>query len=223
MMMVTTLDDIAWLMNLRGNDISYNPLFFSFLILHNKTDDAPFHVDLFISKSKVATPEVTAHLQANNVTVYEYGELVDKLKGYGGLNTKIVVDSDNLNYQIASALKENGFEQIPKENIVEAMKAVKNKVQMEGMRQSNIRDCAAIVKYFSFLEEELKKPEHGMNEFTGAMKLLEFRAAGELFKGPSFETISSIGPNGAIIHYSPTAEDNAKLNNDEIYLLDSGG
>jgi len=103
------------------------------------------------------------------------------------------------------------------------MKASKNKPQMEGMRACNVRDCAAIMKYFAFLEEELKKPDHGLNEFVGSAKLLEYRAMGDLFKGPSFESISSIGPNGAIIHYAPTAEDNSNLNNDEIYLLDSGG
>ena len=94
---------------------------------------------------------------------------------------------------------------------------------MDGMRSSNVRDSAAIVKYFAFLEEELKKDNHTLNEFNGAEKLLELRAKGELFKGPSFETISSIGPNGAIIHYKPEEDDNSKLNNDEIYLLDSGG
>lgn len=85
---------------------------------------------------------------------------------------------------------------------------------MDGMRASNIRDSAAIVKYFAFLEEELKKEDHGLNEFTGAEKLLSYRAMGELFKGPSFETISSIGPNGAIIHYSPDENNNSKLNSD---------
>jgi Xaa-Pro aminopeptidase len=94
---------------------------------------------------------------------------------------------------------------------------------MDGMRSSNVRDSAAIVKYFAFLEEELKKDDHTLNEHNGAEKLLAFRAMGELFKGPSFETISSIGPNGAIIHYKPEEDDNSKLNNDEIYLLDSGG
>jgi len=94
---------------------------------------------------------------------------------------------------------------------------------MDGMRACNVRDCAAIMKYFAFLEEELKKSDHGLDEFKGSAKLLEYRAMGDLFKGPSFESISSIGPNGAVIHYAPTADDNSKLNNDEIYLLDSGG
>lgn len=79
------------------------------------------------------------------------------------------------------------------------------------------------MKYFAFLEQELKKEDHGLNEYIGAQKLLEFRMQGNLIKGPSFETISSMGPNGAVIHYSPTPEENLPLNNDEIYLLDSGG
>ena len=93
------------------------------------------------------------------------------------------------------------------------------------MRQCNIRDCAAIMKYFAFLEIELKKQDHGIDEFTGARKVEEYRAlgGGDFYKGPSFDTISSIGPNGAVIHYKPDKETALKLNNDEIYLLDSGG
>jgi Xaa-Pro aminopeptidase len=72
LMIVTTLDDIAWILNLRGNDISFNPLFFSYVILHNKTADAPYKVDLFISKAKVAAADVSQHLAENNVTVHEY-------------------------------------------------------------------------------------------------------------------------------------------------------
>lgn len=94
---------------------------------------------------------------------------------------------------------------------------------MEGMRNANIRDCAAIMKYFAFLEQELAKPDHGLDEFSGARKVEHFRTFGDLYRGPSFDTISSIGPNGAVIHYKPTVESAQKLNNDEIYLLDSGG
>jgi len=79
------------------------------------------------------------------------------------------------------------------------------------------------MKYFAFLEEELAKPDHGLDEFIGAEKVTAYRAMGELYKGPSFEPISSIGANGAIIHYSATKDTAVKLNNDEIYLLDSGG
>ena len=79
------------------------------------------------------------------------------------------------------------------------------------------------MKYFAFLEEELKKEDHTMDEYTGARKVEEYRTHGERYKGPSFDTISSIGSNGAVIHYKPGKDDCKRLNNDEIYLLDSGG
>lgn len=87
--------------------------------------------------------------------------------------------------------------------MVANFKVVKTPVMQEGMRQCNIRDCAAIMKYFAFLEEELRKPDHGLNEFNGARKVESYRAEHSMFQGPSFDTISSIGPNGAVIHYKP--------------------
>jgi len=91
------------------------------------------------------------------------------------------------------------------------------------MRQANIRDCAAIVKYLAYLEEELKKENHGIDEYTGARYLDDLRTQGQYHQGPSFDSISSIGPNGAVIHYKPEKDTALMLNNDEIYLLDSGG
>jgi Xaa-Pro aminopeptidase len=79
------------------------------------------------------------------------------------------------------------------------------------------------MKYFAFLEEELNKPDHGLDEYSGARKVENYRTFGEFYKGPSFDTISSIGANGAVIHYKPDLDTAVKLNNDEIYLLDSGG
>lgn len=130
MVIVTTLDDVAWILNLRGNDISFNPLFFSYVILHNKTADAPYKVDLFISKSKVTAADVSTHLSSNDVTIHEYDQLLAKIKEYGTTlqSKKIAVDPDNLNFQICSALKDSGFEVKEKGNICESLKAVKNKV-----------------------------------------------------------------------------------------------
>ena len=79
------------------------------------------------------------------------------------------------------------------------------------------------MKYFAYLEKELQNPDHTLTEFTGAAHLDHLRTFGDLHKGPSFQTISSIGPNGAIIHYEPEEATALKLNNNEIYLLDSGG
>lgn len=91
------------------------------------------------------------------------------------------------------------------------------------MINCHIRDSAAIIEYFTFLEESLKDPNFSIDEFEGARKVEEFRAQKQMFMGPSFDTISSIGANGAIIHYKPQKDSAAKINNNEIYLLDSGG
>jgi len=93
------------------------------------------------------------------------------------------------------------------------------------MRQANIRDCAAITRYFAFLEEELAEVDHSLTEYSGARIVEAYRSSqgGALYLGPSFETISSIGANAAIIHYAAPKEGSAPLNSKEIYLLDSGG
>lgn len=124
---------------------------------------------------------------------------------------------------MVNAKTESGFEPVLKDNILEAIKAVKSKTEMEGMRNVNVKDCAALAKYFSWLEKELSQEGHGLTEFNAAEKLYKFREEGDLFKGGSFDTISSMGPNGAVIHYKPEKDTALALNNKEIYLLDSGG
>lgn len=91
------------------------------------------------------------------------------------------------------------------------------------MRNSNLRDSAAIVKYFGWLENELKSPNCTLTEYDGARKVDSLRGEGDYFVGPSFDTISSIGPNGAVIHYKPSKDTALKLSNKEVYLLDNGG
>jgi len=112
---------------------------------------------------------------------------------------------------------------VEKNGVVETLKACKTAIEVQGMQDANTRDCAAIMKYFAFLEEELKKPDHGLDEFKGAEKVLAYRRENENFVQPSFDSISSMGANGAVIHYKPEADTAKAMSNDEIYLLDSGG
>lgn len=119
-----------------------------------------------------------------------------------------------------SAIKDHEPKEV--EQLIETMKASKNEVQQAGMRESHIRDCAALFRYFSWLNDELKGGAQ-INEFDAAMVLKDFRAKQDLFIYPSFETISSIGENGADIHYKPVKETSKIINRDEIYLCDSGG
>jgi len=217
-LLVTTLDDIAWLLNLRGNDIEYNPVFFSYLIFYPGKEDKKHSVTLYISAGKVS--DLKDYLESVNVTVVPYEQIAEDLVNFAESDLKIGADVDQLNAELHRHIKDVIVE---KSSIVETIKAAKNTTEQAGMRACNVRDCAAIMKYFAFLEEELKKPDHGLDEYSGAMKMNHLRSLDPLNRGPSFESISSIGANAAIIHYAPPKEGAEKLNNDEIYLLDSGG
>ena len=220
MMLLTTLDDIAWVLNLRGNDIEFNPLFFSYLLLQKTDSGMKGH--LFIKEDKVA--DVKDYLASINVAVSDYSGLEAAIKELSNEENKhISINKGQCSQRLVQVLNNFDFSVVEESGIVELMKSKKNPVMQEGMRQANIRDCAAIMKYFAFLEEELRKPDHTLDEFTGARKVEEYRTFGQYYKGPSFDSISSIGPNGAVIHYKPSKEEALKLNNDEIYLLDSGG
>lgn len=154
------------------------------------------------------------------MTISKYDSIEQHLAKLTEAGKKIGVDTKKCNSMLHSIIKPVAVE---KNGIIEDLKALKTEIEREGMRRCNIKDCAAIVKYFAFLKHELKNPGHNLDEYSGARKVEEFRTHGELYQGPSFDTISSIGPNGAVIHYKPDKETALKLNNNEIYLLDSGG
>jgi Xaa-Pro aminopeptidase len=128
MMLVSTLDDIAWILNLRGSDINFNPIFFSYLILHRNGDY--IRCDLFINKEKVQQPEIMEYLESINVTVYDYSQVDDKLVEYAKANpgSKISVDKSNLTYKYFHLLKENKYEVESQKDLIPLMKAKKNAV-----------------------------------------------------------------------------------------------
>jgi Xaa-Pro aminopeptidase len=135
---------------------------------------------------------------------------------------KIGFDENSCNQLLYETFKES--QPVHIENVVEHIKAVKNATEMQGMRSANIKSCASLVQYFAWMEDYLKKnpAQTEMTEYTAAKKLEEFRKTRDLYKGPSFDTISSMGPNGAVIHYKPEKNTALRMNNQEIYLLDSG-
>ncbi len=207
---------------MRGNDIKYNPVFFSYAIFNPSTGEGvPSSLNLFIHASKVQDESVQAHLKANNISVSDYSEITAHLKSLADAKKKIGFDENNCNQLLFESFKNS--EPVNTENIVEAIKAVKNPVEMQGMRNANVKSCASLIQYFAWMEDHLKNnPDSEMTEYTAAKKLEEFRKTRELYMGPSFDTISSMGPNGAVIHYKPEKTTALKMNNKEIYLLDSG-
>ncbi|KIJ15104.1 hypothetical protein PAXINDRAFT_12024 [Paxillus involutus ATCC 200175] len=215
-MAITLLDEIAWLFNLRGTDIDFNPVFFAYAVVEK--DSAV----LFIDEAQV-DDAVKARL-GQEVLIKPYREFLPYL---GALTEKGLVQKeqpillgDKTSLAVVHVLGEENVAIVP--SPVADMKAIKNSTEINGFRRCHIRDGAALVRYFAWLDQQLKNGVV-LSESQGADKLEEFRSEFDLFRGLSFPTISSAGPNAAIIHYSPDPKDCATITKDQIYLCDSGG
>uniref|UniRef100_A0A1B6FBQ8 Xaa-Pro aminopeptidase 1 n=1 Tax=Cuerna arida TaxID=1464854 RepID=A0A1B6FBQ8_9HEMI len=215
-LVVTALDEIAWLLNLRGSDVPCQPVFYAYIVITMS------EVHIFIDNVRV-TPAVTSHFAAEKlqVTIHPYEEIFQFIED---LVHKLSVDekywiTHTSSYSIASLIPENS--RISDAAPIAAMKAIKNPVETEGMINAHVRDGAALISYFAWLEKELAKGTV-VTEISGATKLEEFRREQEHFVGLSFETISSSGPHGAVIHYNPSKETDRPITNKELYLCDSG-
>lgn len=214
LLVVSALDEIAWLLNLRGSDISYNPVFFSYVVLSMD------QVHLFVEEAKL-TPAVYNHFNVENlqVTVHLYEKLQSFLtEEISCQDGKIWVSPDS-SYALSAAIPDKL--RVGELTPIPVMKAIKNPVEIQGMINAHIRDAAAVCCYFAWLEKEVARGT--VTECSGAQKLEEFRREQEDFVGPSFETISSVGPHAAIIHYKPCPETDRQITTKEVYLCDSGG
>ncbi|KAL0572406.1 hypothetical protein V5O48_009567, partial [Marasmius crinis-equi] len=227
-LVLTALDEIAWLFNLRGSDISYNPVFFAYAVVY--LDDTKPRAVLFAQKEGIDAGQGLSDKLGAEVDIRPYDEIWTYLKDLGEKlrkdvegrsddNKKVVLLSDKSSLAVAEAIGEDIV--ITAASPVAALKAIKNSVEVEGFRQSHIRDGAALARYFAWLEESLATGQV-LTEWQGCEKLEGFRSELDLFKGLSFPTISSTGPNGAIIHYGPSPTDSAIIKQDQIYLCDSG-
>lgn len=213
---VTMLDEVAWLFNLRGSDIDYNPVFFAYAIV------TPAEAILFVNESQLG--DQVRKALGEEVQIRPYDSFFDYLKGTPA-QLSLSKDSpmilgDKSSLAVVSALqKENTkITMSPIANL----KAIKNKTELEGFRQCHIRDGVALARYFAWLEHELQNGSK-ISESEGADQLEKYRSELEGFRGLSFTTISGTGPNGAIIHYSPDPKDCATIEQGQVYLCDSGG
>ncbi|KIP01838.1 hypothetical protein PHLGIDRAFT_32417 [Phlebiopsis gigantea 11061_1 CR5-6] len=215
-MVVNMLDEVAWLFNLRGSDIDFNPVFFAYAVITQDT------ATLFVDPSQI-NDSVRKHL-GEDVDVKPYTGFFAYLKGLGAelelSKDAQVVLGDKTSLAIAEAIGKDNI--IIARSPVADMKSIKNPTEIEGFRQSHIRDGAALARYFAWLEEQLNNGAV-LNESQAADQLEKYRSELDLFRGLSFTTISATGPNGAIIHYSPDPSDCAIVKKDQIYLCDSGG
>lgn len=213
-LVVTALDEIAWLLNMRGTDIPYNPIFFAYVIVTQK------NIHFFVDSSKLP-PTYEQHFQDNNiqVTVEPYNQITNVLKELiNGSTSKVWINWQS-SYALTSLVPEK--RRLQEMSPISLMKAIKNGTEANGMRNCHIRDGVALCQYFAWLEKELQAGTY-VDEISGATRLEEFRRKQDKFMGLSFSTISASGPNGSIIHYHPEESSNRQITLSEIYLCDSG-
>ncbi len=209
---ISALDSVAWLLNIRGADVDRTPVALSYLIAH-----ADGTAELFIAPEKV-TPELEQHL-GNAVTIRDRAEFTGGLKGMAGKT--VAVDPDFGVAAIYQALEEGGATTVAMRDPAIMPKAIKNPVEQQGHRDAQARDGAALAKFLHWLSHEPSKG--GQTELSAVAKLREFRDETGVLKDQSFDTISASGPNGALCHYRVDEESNRDIEPGSVFLCDSGG
>ena len=208
-LLVTMLDDVAWLLNVRGADVCYNPVALSYVVVTlGKTY-------FFIDPRKV-TAEVSAHLGLD-VTVLPY----EDVKGFlvqQAAHGPVIMDPCQVNWSLYTCV---GNSVLPKTSPIALAKSLKNDTELSGFRQSHIRDGAALTAFFCWLERHVQSGGR-ITEHEAAVRLEEFRGKMSNHRGPSFTTIAAYGPNGAMMHYSPSVNDSAIIDTESTFLCDSG-
>lgn len=207
--LLASLDDIAWLLNLRGNDVKCNPVFLSYLLLKKES------CTLYIDKEKLDNKVIT-YLNENGVEIKEYEDIINDLKKLSG---SIVFDPSKTNVWLASSIP-SGVNIKEEKAITTLLKAKKNKVELKNIENAHVKDGIAMVKFLKWLDENVGKEE--ITEISASDKLEAFRAEGDEFVEISFDTIAGYGEHGAIIHYKATEDTNVKLQPKGLFLVDSG-
>lgn len=209
---IASLDDIAWLLNLRGGDVLYNPVVLSYLIVGEE------EATLYLNLSTVSE-EIKIELNKDNILLrpYEgfYSDIPKRTE-----NRRILVDSDRVNASLMEQIPETA-EVTQKTNLTLLPKAKKNAAEIENERQAHIKDGVAVTRFICWLKQHVGKEE--ITELTASGKLEEFRQQGSNYFGQSFAPIAGYAEHGAIVHYEATEETAKRLKPESFLLLDTGG
>ena len=209
---VAALDSIAWLFNIRGQDVERTPVALSFALVR-----ADGTADLFLDPAKV-TPELRAHL-GNAVRLHDRATFISALQALSG--QRVAADPDRSVSAIFSALEEAGAKVLELRDPCVLPKAIKNPVEQAGHRAAQQRDGAAVARFLHWLHDNA--PAGTVDELAAAERLHAFRTETGCLRDLSFDTISGAGPNGAVVHYRVSPETNRQLEPNSVYLVDSGG
>lgn len=203
-MAVNALDSIAWLFNIRGGDTPFNPLVISYAIVDQKG------AHWFVDEHKLSE-HVSAYCHQHGIEVHPYADIFKAMSLY----QSVWIDPGFASSKMHQAIQgEAVLRQLP----IDLAKACKTEAEIQSTQKAHIEDAAALIQFIHWIENNWQD----QNEYTAAQKLFDFRAQNPNFKGASFETISGFGPNGAVIHYRVDEASALELQDNNLYLVDSG-
>lgn len=209
--LIASLDTIAWLFNIRGNDVAYNPVAVCYAYV------SPKETVLFINPKKI-TAEVAQYLKEENIILADYTKIFDYISSVPA-HTSICLQGSKISFALYNKIPKNcRIIDIP--SPADLMKSIKNETEIQGFRSAMERDGVALVKFLMWFEKAV--PAGDVEELTIVKKLVEYRSEQDLYVGNSFETIAGYGPNGAIVHYAVKPESSAKVKPEGFQLIDSG-
>lgn len=210
--LLTSLYDIAWLLNLRGGDITYVPVILSYFAM---TKDS----GIWFVQEEILTDEIRKYLEKYNITTKPYDSFYSFV-GQLSKDEKILIDTHVANYRVCSSLPKDA-QVIDETDPTVLMRAIKNEVQLENIRNAHIKDAVAMCKFMYWLKKNVGKIP--MTEISVSDYLAELRAQQDGFLDLSFETICGYAAHGAIVHYSATPETDVEIKPEGFLLVDSGG
>lgn len=207
--LISSLDDIVWIFNIRGQDVEATPVLLSYALIEK--DKATLYV-----QDGVFDNETIQLLNHDHIVIKDYFDIYEDIKT---INGKVLLDTSSVNYALVSQLKEEQI--IDQYNPSQMMKAIKNDVEIQATKNAHLKDGIAVTKFMYWLKQNIGKIE--LNELSISEKLFEFRKQQELLTDVSFTTICAYGPNAALMHYHPTKENFSPVEAKGLLLIDSGG
>lgn len=211
-LLVTALDETAWLLNLRGNDVKHTPVFLAYMFITRRRA-------IVCAQAQAFSAEIKEELKKAGITILPY-ESIEELVASLPAGQRLMADERKVSYRLLHAVSK-GVEKVNKPSPVELMKAVKTPREIDHIRSAHVKDGVAVTKFVHWLKKHVGTEE--ITEISAAQKLEEFRCEADGYLGPSFDPIVAYGSHGAIVHYSATPETDTALQPRGLCLADTGG
>lgn len=210
---VYQLDEVAWLLNLRGADVPSSPFFFAFVIV------TPSHIKVYIEEERL-TPAAKTQLNVATLQPYNMSIFLGDIKTEAAKSDAKIWLSPLSGYAMKEAIPQDNL--LLMDSPIALPKSIKNPTEIEGMKNAYLKDNTAMLEFFYWLKNEVSKGSKDLTEMSAVKKLEEFKSKQVDYMGHSFDTIAGFGPNGAIIHYRPEESTNLQITDQSTFLVDSG-